>query len=264
MSYDLKRKKGVEHPAPSELSALSALSLHPLDWALFLDIDGTLLDLAETPESIVVPAPLPFDLGALSQKLGGALALVTGRSLSFVDPLFSPFRFPVAGLHGAERRDATGHLNRVPISVDFTQMKLAIAAEAERWPGILVEDKGAAIATHYRLGPEYQGDVERMMERYFAEAGPDWALQRGKMVIEIRPSSADKGHAVEAFLSEAPFKGRRPLAIGDDVTDEAMFHAVNRVGGHSLKIGPPGSETNAHGLISSAAILRQMIAKLVA
>jgi trehalose 6-phosphate phosphatase len=263
MSYDLKRTKGAENPAPSEPSALNALSLHPLDWALFLDIDGTLLDLAETPESIVVPAPLPFDLGALSQKLGGALALVTGRSLSFVDPLFSPFRFPVAGLHGAERRDATGHLKRVTISGDFKQMKLAIAAEAEHWPGVLIEDKGAAIAAHYRLAPEYQGEVESMMERYFTEAGPDWALQRGKMVIEIRPSGADKGHAVEAFLSEAPFKGRRPLAIGDDVTDEAMFHAVNRVGGHSLKVGPPGSETNAHGLIASAEVLRQTIAELV-
>ncbi|PZM12217.1 trehalose-phosphatase [Rhizobium tubonense] len=263
MSYDLQREKGAARPAPSEELALSALSLDPHDWALFLDIDGTLLDLAETPESIVVPASLPFDLGALSQKLGGALALVTGRSLSFVDPLFSPFRFPVAGLHGAERRDAAGHLTRVPISADFAEMKRAIAVEAERWAGVLVEDKGAAVAAHYRLAPEYRAEVEAMMQRYFAKAGPDWALQHGKMVVEIRPARADKGQAVEAFLAEAPFKGRRPLAIGDDVTDEAMFHAVNRVGGHSLRVGSPGQQTHARGLISSPAILRRTISTLV-
>jgi trehalose 6-phosphate phosphatase len=264
MSYDPERTNGTGDPAPSHLSALTALSRDPSDWALFLDIDGTLLDLAETPDAIVVPAGLAADLDALSKKLGGALALVTGRSLTLVDTLFQPFRFPVAGLHGAERRSTAGHLQRVPVSIDFETMKRAIAAEARRWPGVLIEDKGAAIAAHYRLSPDLRDDVERMMERYFAEAGPDWALQRGKMVIEIRPSSADKGHAVDAFLSEPPFKGRRPLAIGDDVTDEAMFHAVNRIGGHSLKIGPPGSETNAHGLIPSAAALRQMIARSAA
>src|ERR1700712_1107734 len=170
MSNDLQRTNGTEDAAPSHLSALSALSLDPLDWALFLDVDGTLLDLAETPEAIVVPLGLPHDLDALSKKLRGALALVTGRSLSLVDTLFQPFLFPVAGLHGAERRSTTGHLQRVPISVDFEAMKRAIATEAKRWPGVLIEDKGAAIAAHYRLAPACRDDVERMMERYFAEA----------------------------------------------------------------------------------------------
>lgn len=264
MSYDLPRMQRDGPPAPFEELVLATLSQHPDDWALFLDIDGTLLDLAETPDSIVVPPQLPFDLSALSQRLGGALALVTGRSLSFVDPLFSPFHFPVAGLHGAERRDAAGHVAHVPIPLEFQEMKRAMALEGERFPGVLIEDKGAAVAAHYRLAPECQADVEAMMRRYFAQVGPGWAMQRGKMVIEIRPARADKGQAVEAFLTEAPFRGRRPLAIGDDVTDETMFHAVNRVGGQSLRVGPPGPETDARGAISSPAILRLAIAGLIA
>lgn len=264
MSYDLPRMQSDGAPSPFEELVFATLSQHPDDWALFLDIDGTLLDLAETPDSIVVPPQLPFDLSALSQRLGGALALVTGRSLSFVDPLFSPFHFPVAGLHGAERRDAAGHVAHVPIPLEFQEMKRAMALEAERFPGVLIEDKGAAVAAHYRLAPECQADVEAMMRRYFAQVGPGWAMQRGKMVIEIRPARADKGQAVEAFLTEAPFRGRRPLAIGDDVTDETMFHAVNRVGGQSLRVGPLGPETDARGAISSPAILRLAIAGLIA
>ena len=113
------------------------------------------------------------------------------------------------------------------------------------WPGVLVEDKGAAVAAHYRLAPECQLLVEAMMDRYFREAGPEWSLQRGKMVVEIRPARADKGDAVDAFLNEAPFKGRRAFAVGDDFTDEAMFHTVNRVGGQSLFVGLDSVETQA-------------------
>lgn len=262
MSELSKTTTGAYIPEATDSAALDALRDHPLEWALFLDIDGTLVDLAETPDSITIPASLPFDLNALSQKLGGALALVTGRAISFVDPLFHPFQFPVAGLHGAERRDAAGRLRRVVIPPAFEEMKKRIADEASQWPGILVEDKGAAVATHYRLAPQSQGLVEDMMDRYFVEAGPDWALQRGKMVVEIRPARSGKGEAVSAFLEEAPFKGRRAFAAGDDFTDEAMFRAVNRLGGQSLFIGPDKAETQARARIASPAILRRMIARL--
>jgi trehalose 6-phosphate phosphatase len=248
--------------AVMEDTALAALAADPSGWALFLDIDGTLVDLAETPNSIVVPSSLPKDLDALSKKLGGALALVTGRAISFVDPLFYPFHFPVAGLHGAERRDAAGNVQRNPVSPAFEAMKHQIAEEASQWPGVLVEDKGAAIAAHYRLAPECQPLVEAMMDRYFVEAGPEWSLQRGKMVVEIRPANAGKGHAVTAFLNEAPFKGRKAFAAGDDFTDEAMFAAVNRIGGQSLFIGLDSVETQASSRIASPAILRHMIAQL--
>jgi trehalose 6-phosphate phosphatase len=262
MSEQIQSATEATVAAVMESAALEALAAHPSEWALFLDIDGTLVDLAETPNSIIVPSSLPKDLDALSKKLGGALALVTGRAISFVDPLFYPFHFPVAGLHGAERRDAAGNLQRVALSPAFEDIKRRIADEAKQWPGVLVEDKGAAVAAHYRLAPECQPLVEAMMDRYFVEAGSDFALQRGKMVVEIRPSRASKGDAVTAFLNEAPFRGRRAFAAGDDFTDEAMFRTVNRIGGQSLFVGLDSVETQARSRIASPAMLRQMIARL--
>lgn len=262
MSHQEQPESGTAAPAPLEEPTLTALSLHPEDWALFLDIDGTLLDLAQTPDAIVVPRTLPSDLNALSKKLGGALALVTGRTISLVDSLFFPFRFPVAGLHGAEWRTPDGQRHRIAIPPAFTELKRAIAFEAKAWPGVLVEDKGAAVGAHYRLAPEYQQAVEQMMLRHAAAAGPQWTLQRGKMVVEIRPAKADKGDAVEAFLACGEFRGRRPLAIGDDLTDEAMFCVANEHQGYSIQIGSPSTETAARGFLSSAADLRQIIGRL--
>ncbi|MDL2399018.1 trehalose-phosphatase [Rhizobium mayense] len=262
MTYEEQPEQGEAQPAPPNEPALSALSLYPQEWALFLDIDGTLLDLAETPEAIVVPPSLPFALQALSRQLDGALALVTGRAVAFVDPLFAPFHFPVAGLHGAERRDAAGRLRRALIPPAFQEMKRVIAQEVGAWPGVLVEDKGAAVAVHYRLAPEREGDVAEAMQRYLQEAGPDWILQHGKLVVEICPAHASKGHAVEAFLGEPPFSGRRPLAIGDDVTDETMFGVANRLGGQSVRVGTPSGKTLARASIPSPARLREILAAL--
>ncbi|TCR90802.1 trehalose-phosphatase [Rhizobium sp. BK376] len=264
MSYQEKLATGATSEAPMDEPAFTALSLNPEEWALFLDIDGTLIDLAETPDRVVVPPGLPANLHALSERLGGALALVTGRAVSLADSLFSPFRFPIAGLHGAERRDAEGQIRRIHISPAFEAIKAAIAEEAKAWPGVLIEDKGAAVGAHFRQAPEHQAVVDEMMQRHIRAAGPDWTLQRGKMVVEIRPARADKGAAVEAFLEETPFKGRRPLAIGDDVTDEAMFHAVNRIGGQSLRVGPLNAQTVARSSIPSPDALRHMIGRLVA
>jgi len=150
---------------------LEELMQDPSQWALFLDIDGTLIDLAETPESIVVPAELPADLHRLSARLGGALALVTGRALPFADRLFQPYVFPIAGLHGSERRDATGMTTRVEVGAEFETLKAALAREAQQWPGVLIENKGAAVAAHYRRAPEQREVVEAAMERYLDMAG---------------------------------------------------------------------------------------------
>ena len=242
--------------------AFAALTLQPQDWALFLDIDGTLIDLAITPEAIVVPDFLPTCLDAVARKLNGALALVTGRSVTFADQMFTPFHFPIAGLHGAERRDIDGNLYRRPPSADFEALKLAIAHEARDWVGIVIEDKGGAIAAHYRLAPERQTDVEAMMARAVQQAGPNFRLQFGKMVVEIRPAGADKGVAVLEFLEQTPFRGRRPLVIGDDLTDEAMFLAANTIGGHSIRIGPPSGRTEARSFIPTPTLLRQSLVRL--
>lgn len=264
MSYPDTPGTGAAVAAPLDEPALQSLALHPHEWALFLDIDGTLLDLAETPDGIVVPPDLAGNLDALSRKLGGALALVTGRGVALVDDLFSPLRFPVAGLHGAERRDAAGEVRRVSPSPAFEAMKQAIMLEASAWPGVIIEDKGAAVAGHYRQAPERQASVDELMQRHLHAVAPDWTLQRGKMVVEIRPASADKGAAVEAFLSEAPFAGRKPITIGDDVTDEAMFAVANRLGGLSLRVGEIGEHSAALSSIASPETVRRMIGRLAA
>jgi trehalose 6-phosphate phosphatase len=264
MSYPDTLGTGAADVAPLDEPVLQSLALHPDEWALFLDIDGTLLDLAETPDGIVVPPSLPENLDRLSRKLGGALALVTGRGVALVDELFSPLHFPVAGLHGAERRNAAGDIRRVERSSAFETMKQAIAVEAAAWPGVIIEDKGAAVGAHYRQAPERQASVDELMQRHLHAVSPDWTLQRGKMVVEIRPASADKGAAVEAFLSEAPFAGRKPITIGDDVTDEAMFAVANRRGGLSLRVGELGPNSAAQSSIPSPEAVRRMIGRLAA
>ncbi|WP_188823379.1 trehalose-phosphatase [Brucella endophytica] len=232
------------------------------NWAVFFDIDGTLLDIAESPEAVRVPDGLIDNLLDLGGKLGGALALVTGRSISFVDTLFPDARFPVAGLHGGEIRDATGRVERSEPTADFLRAKEELRERAARWPDILVEDKQAAIAVHYRQAPQLEGEMRRLMEEIAALAGPGWILQHGKMVLELRPAAHDKGHAVETFMRAPPFVGRRPLAFGDDVTDEAMFAEVNARGGLSVRIGLPGERSSAAGLyLENPAALRNWISQ---
>ncbi len=254
-------------PKPDAVSGedfvFAALSSGRESWALFLDIDGTLLDLAERPDAVAVPTSLPANLGALSRKLGGALALVTGRSLDYADQLFSPTHFPIAGLHGAERRDPNGRVHKATATAEFERLKTDLIADTANWAGVLIEDKGAAVAAHYRLAPDRKQALEPLMERALIRAGPNWTIQHGKMVIEIRPASADKGQAVAAFLAQPAFAGRRAIAIGDDVTDEAMFRTVNRFGGFSIRIGPPLPTSEALGFIPSAEALRSIIAALV-
>lgn len=243
--------------------AFSVIRSEPENWALFLDIDGTLIDLAETPDGIVVPKALPTVLEKLSKKFSGALALVTGRSISLADSLFSPHQFPLAGLHGTERRRAGGSTEKLDIPQQFQQMKQAITVELAGLPGVLFEDKGAAVAAHYRQAPEYAEEAKAIMARHTASLGEDWHLQHGKMVVEIRPARADKGHALEAFLEEEPFKGRRPLAIGDDVTDEAMFSAANSRGGYSIRVGEADRETEARHLVDSPSAIRSLLEELI-
>ena len=241
---------------------MKALADEPERWALFLDIDGTLIDLAPTPDAIVVPPDLPRHLQAVSERLGGALALVTGRALTYADALFHPHQFPIAGLHGSERRLADGTVDRVSATEAFQDVKDALKAAAARWPGVLVEDKGAAVAAHYRQAPERQAEVEDLMRFYLLQAGKDFTLQRGKMVFEIRPARADKGGAVGTYLSEAPFAGRTPIAIGDDLTDEAMFAVANSLNGRSIRVAEIAGDTAADSIIPSAALLREALSRI--
>ncbi len=249
----------------SALPAASAASLPvPVDgWAVFLDIDGTLLDIAATPGAVDVPEGLPDDLVALSQKVDGALALVTGRSLDFVDAAFPGHTFHVAGLHGAEWRDSAGRRFSCAQKPGLGAAKRLLEEKAADWPGVLVEDKGAAFAAHFRLVPQLETTVRGFMESLARGLGERWHLQAGKCVVEIRPAGGDKGAAVERFLGAPPFSGRRPLAVGDDITDEAMFAAVNRFGGLSVRVGRAMRPSAASATVESPAAVRGWIARLV-
>ncbi len=236
----------------------------PDRWALFLDLDGTLFDLAATPNEIQVPLSLSADLQAVSARLKGALALVTGRSLTYVDGLFAPCRFPVAGLHGAELRAADGETVGAAATPAFIALKQRLVERTAWMEGVLIEDKGAAVAAHYRLAPACDTALRDIMQVLAEEAGPDWVLQPGKMVFEIRPARADKGDAVAAYLKQPAFAGRLPITIGDDLTDESMFALANERGGHSIRVGSFSAPTRALARASSPSAVRSALSAIAA
>lgn len=206
------------------------------DWALFLDVDGCLIDFADTPEGVFVPPTLPARLDTLSQQLGGALALVSGRTIAGLDRLFAPLRLPVAGLHGLERRHDGVHHTSPPAPPALDDIREQARRLAAKYPGALVEDKDVAIGLHWRAEPLAASDFEAFAMAALTRL-PGYRLQHGDHVVELRPAQADKGDAIAAFLDEAPFRGRVPVFAGDDLTDEHGFDIVNARGGISVLVG---------------------------
>ncbi|MDB5892749.1 MAG: trehalose-phosphatase [Rhodoferax sp.] len=203
--------------------------------ALFLDFDGTLVDLADQPELVHVPATLVPLLTALHGTLDGALAVVSGRRIVDIDTFLAPLELPAAGEHGARRRDAAGTLfeSEPP---DLQPLIEAVLPLAEKHPGLRLERKEAAVALHYRHAPELEALCRDTMTEALRTL-PGLALLHGKFVFEAKPAGVSKGRAIEAFMGEAPFGGRQPVFAGDDVTDEAGFEAVRRLGGLGIKVG---------------------------
>ena len=205
---------------------------------LFLDIDGTLLDIAPTPHDVHVDESLRALLRRVERACDGALALVSGRTISDIDELFDPLYLPVAGVHGCERRDGHGYwrreCDRSPAFVAFCETLRAAVGSIE---GVLLEDKDCGVALHYRLRPQMQDALRRTLERLAPAIPATHVLLEGDEVIEVKPSACDKGSAVESFLSETPFAGRFPIFIGDDVTDRDGFDAVRRRGGLAVAVG---------------------------
>jgi trehalose 6-phosphate phosphatase len=223
------------------------------DWALFLDVDGCLLDFADAPDAVTVPATLHATLQRLSQRLHGALALVSGRALLRIDELFAPLRLPAAGLHGLERRSTVARLSPPPVPSALAAIHDEARQVAAAWPGTLVEDKGSALGLHWRAEPRAAAAL-----RAFAEAAlprlPGYRLQHGDHVIELRPSSGDKGEAILALLEEAPFRGRKPVFVGDDLTDESGFAVINAHGGLSVLVGQREPSAAHYALRDPAAV----------
>ena len=205
--------------------------------AVFLDVDGVLVPIAETPGEVTVEADLLEKLLALGARLNGAVALVSGRSLADLDRLFAPHSFAAAGLHGLERRDSAGHIHEAPAMPELAELRPVLAAFVRQNPGTMVEDKGSAIALHYRRAPQAYEAARALMEFLVAPRRSSLALVPGKMVFEVKPLSADKGVAIAGFMSEPPFQGRKPIFIGDDVNDEDGFGIVNDLGGLSVRVG---------------------------
>lgn len=219
-------------PTRSDKLALTAI-------ALFLDVDGTLLEIAATPQAVSVSDDLRERLRALSRASGGAVALVSGRAIADLDALFAPLTLPSAGLHGFERRGALGVCGRRPrpSAAALEAARSAMLDLAQRHAGLLVEDKRFALALHYRKAPHLEETVVKAMEEVAARLAGELELQHGKMVVELRPAGATKAEAVGAFLAEAPFAGRLAVFIGDDLTDEPAFELVNRLDGLSVVVG---------------------------
>jgi trehalose 6-phosphate phosphatase len=206
------------------------------DTALFLDFDGTLVGLAPQPELVEVPLHLTGTLAALFRQLNGALALVSGRQLLDLDGFLAPLQLPSAGEHGAQRRTSDSLLISAP-SADLKQVLQAAEDLVALHPGLRLERKVLALSLHYRQAPELENLCLQTM-REAAERSTGIELMRGKCVIDLKPAGFSKGTAIAAFMSEAPFAGRIPLFAGDDVTDEAGFEQVRRMGGHTIKVGP--------------------------
>ncbi len=208
------------------------------EWAYFLDVDGTLVDIAESPSAVHVDPVLLDLIDRLFNVTSGAVALVSGRSISDLQQLIRPLHVPMAGQHGLERRDACGRLwmHAAPPTAKCA-IKEKLAPILNRHPGLLLEDKGLTLALHYRKAPQLATYAQRVMSRLSAASDGELELQQGKCVIEIKPAGFDKGGAVAEYLSEEPFRTRRPVFIGDDLNDEHGFAEVNRLNGVSIKVG---------------------------
>ncbi len=206
-------------------------------WALFLDVDGTLVGFRNDPDEVQASASLKATLAALHAALDGALALVSGRAVSDLDRLFGPPLVSTAGLHGLQRRRADASTdNRQPGPDRVDALHREVAALAARLPEMRVEDKNICVALHYREAPAHKRDIVAGARR-IADRLPGYETQPGDHIIEIKPAGMDKGRAVEAFLREAPFAGRLPVYLGDDLTDEHAFAAINTHHGISIRVG---------------------------
>ncbi len=229
-------------------------------WAWFFDIDGTLIELASEPSSLQRPHHLAELLAAVRQRVGGAMALVSGRSVANILALIAPLEVPLSGCHGLERYLADGRLLRPPPSPRIDRARGMMKAFAEKHPGIVLEDKGLTLALHYRHVPHLEIECAAVVAQ---AASGDLEVLAGKMVFEVKPRGVSKGTALRAFMETDPFRGRLPIFLGDDLTDEDGFEAVAALGGKGVLVGPP-RPTKATFRLQSVPALHDWLAGLSA
>jgi len=219
-----------------------------LECALLLDVDGTILDLAATPRKVRVPPSLRLAMTRLTELSDGAVALVSGRSLNDLDLLFAPLQLPAVGGHGAEFRPFAGGERDIRRHVPLDPaLKRRLALVAEIGPGVLIEDKDYSVALHYRLAPELEGAIKTAVAKICAEnpSAPIETLS-GKFVLEIKQSGFNKGTGVRELMRYPPFADRRPIFIGDDVTDESVFEIIAEFDGLAFSVGRMVAGVNGH------------------
>ena len=209
-----------------------------LEWCLFLDVDGTLIELTDSPFETRADDELKVLLSNVTERLGGAVALVSGRSIEYLDTLFAPLRLPSAGLHGVERRKASGNMHGASfVDSQLDPARSTLQALIDAHPGMLLEDKGRTIAVHFRMAPQAEAASLQTVRTIAAQLGSRYHIQGGNMMLEIKPSGFSKSSAIKAFMQEPPFSGRRPVFVGDDLTDEDGFKTVEDHGGISIAVG---------------------------
>lgn len=210
-----------------------------MSWAWFFDFDGTLVELASSPSSVVVHHELPDLIARLLRLTGGAVSLITGRAIVDIDEFLPRDSISIVGQHGLERRTADGETvsHSMPAN-GLDEVMSALRKAVARHPGIVAERKSRSIALNYREAPRLAGYVHRLMREQQALHLPAFSIQRGKGIVELKPAAMDKGLAINQLLAVEPFAGRLPVFLGDDVSDEIGFEVVNAIGGHSIKVGP--------------------------
>ncbi|ACK49181.1 HAD-superfamily hydrolase, subfamily IIB [Methylocella silvestris BL2] len=247
--------KAPELLAPGELEKIAP----PSTSAYFLDVDGTLLEIRQRPEDVLADAKLRALLGDIMGFCGGAVALVSGRAIADLDRIFDPLILPAAGLHGAEIRFPDGARTFADASaVDDARPKLR--AFAQRHEGLRLEDKGATLALHFRQRPELAEEALAFMQALVDR--PELSVQPGKMVAELKQTAHTKATGIASLMAGAPFLGRTPVFIGDDLTDEIGFGFVNEQGGVSIRIAAMEASTSAQFRLADPAQLRSQLTAL--
>jgi trehalose 6-phosphate phosphatase len=223
-----------------------------LDGSLFLDFDGTLVEIVERPDAVAVDRRLATLMSRLADRLQGRLAVVSGRPRAEIDALFGGDGFAVGGSHGLELRWPDGRMIAPATPAGLTEIAAQMRALVNAQPGIFIEEKPFGIALHYRGAPDAAADCHALAKRLAGQFG--FALQTGKMVVELRAAGGDKGAALRAFMAEPPMRGTRPLFVGDDLTDEDAFAAASALGGHGILVGPPRASAAHYRLPDVAAV----------
>lgn len=241
-------------PATERLPRPPSPDIADHHWAWFLDVDGTLLEIEQRPDMVSADLRLLQLLDLLHEVYGGAVALISGRSLAQLDRIFGQLKVPAAASHGIELRPQAGEVTVLGEAVPPGVVE-KVTSFVNDHTGLILERKSYSIGVHFRACPDLAPEVVRTMEQAAGELDDRFRLQHGKMMVELLSAAAGKGNAIRTFMGRPPFAGRRPVFVGDDVTDENGFAAVNELGGLSIRIGD-APETVARWRLENVAALR--------